>query len=118
MDEVYTPDIPAEAKLEPDVFCVPFDKDGKPSELNTVWDLRVGKKVRLTGGPYEGDIGVITEKSVDGHYKIKFSDSIHPVFSIKRRPFFLWLGSWWIESAVKGLGICPISNLIPLVTVE
>ena len=50
-EEVYIPDIPADFKLEEDVYLIPFDKEGKPSsEEKTVWDLRIGKKIGITGG--------------------------------------------------------------------
>ena len=81
-----------------DVLRVPFDREGRPTtdpERMETWDLRVGRRVRLTGGTYAGDVGTIMEKSADGSYRIRFEDSVHPTFNVKRRPFSLWLGSWW-----------------------
>jgi len=118
-DYMYVPDVPVAACLTEDVVLVPFDEHGEPS-LNggtMVWDLRVGRRVRLTGGPYKGDVGTVKEKSADGHYRIRFEESIHPCFNVKRRPFSLWLGSWWLQQATHGIGIVP-GGRIPLVNVE
>lgn len=103
--------------VEEDVFLVPFDRDGNPSSSRTVWDLREGKRLRLTGGPYSGDIGTVIGKNDAGHYRIRFVDSINPIFKAKRRPFSLWLGSWWLEEVTKGYGICP-GGPMPLVNVD
>ena len=96
-----------------DVFHVPFDPEsGLYSEVKTtIWDLRIGARIRLTGGPYEGDEGTVVEKSAEGHYKVRFKDSMHPVFNVRRRTFSLWLGSWWIEMAMLGHGIVPGGKL-------
>ena len=48
----------------------------------------MGKLVRLTGGPYEGDIGRVVEKNQSGDYRIRFTESIEPRFG-NRRPFSL-----------------------------
>merc|ERR1719498_1356478 len=123
MTHVHTPEVAPTARLpgtDDDVFLVPFDAKGDPAPRNTppmVWDLRVGQRVRLTGGPYAGDEVTVREKSADGHYRIRFEDSINPTFGVKRRPFSLWLGSWWIEEATHGFGITP-GGRIPLVNVN
>ncbi|KAH3765168.1 NAD-dependent protein deacetylase sirtuin-7 [Pelomyxa schiedti] len=85
-----------------------------PTESFTVWNLSIGTQVQLTGGPFEGDVGVITKKSPEGHYCVHITDSLNKVLNIKRRPFSLWLGNWWIEMATKGYGICPGGKL-PLI---
>jgi hypothetical protein len=79
--------------------------------------LRIGKKVKLTGGPYVGDIGTCIKKSEDGHYCFKFENSVNETFGIKRRPFTLWMGSWWLEMATHGKGIVP-GGKIPIVPVS
>ena len=102
-------------KEEEDVFQVPFDPTTGLLSSNKLtgpeksmrWDLRIGARVRLTGGPYEGDEGVIIAKSAEGHYKVRFSESIHPIFNVRRRTFCLWLGCWWIETVLLGHGIVP-----------
>lgn len=105
--------------VEEDVFRVPFDADGNPAQdgSKTIWDLRVGSRVRLTGGPYEGDVGTIIEKNEAGHYRIRVVGSVHPIFKARRRPFSLWLGNWWLEEATKGYGIVP-GGPIPVVNVD
>jgi NAD-dependent SIR2 family protein deacetylase len=122
-DEPYTWRVPADVLLAEDVFRVPFDAtSGDPlahgaAEDPTQWmtlNLCVGQHVRLTGGTYEGDIGQVKEKAADGSYRIRFEDSIHPTFNVKRRPFSLWLGSWWLYEAAHGHGIVPGGKL-PLV---
>jgi len=116
MDARYEPDLEDGAFVEDDVFLVPFDADGNPCEEKMTWDLREGKCVKLTGGPYEGDVGTIMAKNQNGDYRIRFVDSINPMFNAKRRPFSLWLGNWWLEQATKGLGIVP-GGKIPFVNV-
>lgn len=118
MDHVHEPECAAGSVVEEDVFLVPFDQEGNPSQSSLMtWDLRLGNRVKLTGGPYAGDIGEIMEKSEAGHYRIRFENSINPTFNMKRRPFSLWLGNWWTEEATKGFGICP-GGKIPFVNVE
>ena len=70
--------------------------DGEQNQL----DLRIGRRMRVTGGTYAGDVGTVVERR-DGHYRIKLEDSIHPIFNVKRRPFSLWLGSWWLAGYKK-----------------
>jgi len=119
MDAKYEPNLATGSFLEDDVFLVPFDKSGNPTSPTDrmVWNLSEGKRVRLTGGPYEGDVGTIMGKSAHGDYRIRFVDSINPMFKVKRRPFSLWMGNWWLEQATNGLGICPGGKL-PFVNVE
>lgn len=81
------------------------------------WDLRLGSYFRLTGGPYSGDIGKVSEKSADGHYKLRFEHSVDETFKTRRRPFGLWLGSWWVDEALSGRGIGP-GGPVPLVPAE
>jgi NAD-dependent SIR2 family protein deacetylase len=120
MDAVYAPRLAAGSQLSDDVVRVPFDAiNGEPCddpERWATWDLRVGRRVRLTGGPYAGDVGRVMEKSADGSYRIRFEDSVHPTFNVKRRPFSLWLGPWWLEAATHGHGIVP-GGRVPLVNV-
>jgi len=122
MGTEFTPSFPEGAVIGEDVFRVPFDGvSGRPvpheqTDRWSTWDLRAGRRLKLTGGPYEGDIGRVMEKSVDGAYRIRFEDSIHPVFNVKRRPFSLWMGSWWLQEATHGHGIVS-GGRIPVVNV-
>ena len=95
-----------------DVFRVPFDAEGYPSTTETqVWNLNVGERVKLTGGPYKNDVGEIVSKNQYGHYRLRFANSINPTFKVRRRTFSLWMGSWWIEMATHGRGIVPGGRL-------
>lgn len=122
MDAVFEPSIAEEALVAEDIVRIPFDGEtGEPipdePERWTTWDLRVGRRVKLTGGPYAGDVGTVMEKRADGSYRIRFEDSIHPTFNVKRRPFSLWLGPWWLQEASHGFGITP-GGRCPLVNVD
>ena len=122
MDHAFEPSVPTAARVpetdgSDDVLRVPFDREGRPTtepERMETWDLRVGRRVRLTGGTYAGDVGTIMEKSTDGSYRIRFEESVHPMFNVKRRPFSLWLGSWWLQEAAHGHGVVP-GGRMPLV---
>jgi NAD-dependent SIR2 family protein deacetylase len=90
--------------LQEDVFRIPFDSNGFFSEDEyQILDLRVGSWIQLTAGPYAHDIGQCTGKTSDGHYRIHFTESVHPVFNILRRPFTLTLGYWWIDLLTRGI---------------
>jgi len=124
MDHTYKPDCPEGSVVQEDVVLVPFDGEGRPSSKRTTWDLRVGKLLRITGGPYEGCVGQIIAKSRAGHYKVScknfnlvanaFADQQLPSHLMVKRDFSLWLGSWWLEGATKGFGIMP-GGKIPFV---
>merc|ERR1712224_568153 len=112
MDHVRVPVVAEGAMLEDDVFLVPFDDNGYFSDtVRSRLDLRVGRCLRIRGGPYDGDVGTIMEKSREGHYRIRVEDSVNPILKMKRRPFSLWLGNWWLEEITKGHGNCPSSGM-------
>jgi NAD-dependent SIR2 family protein deacetylase len=84
-----------------DVFRVPYTVGGiRQVDGNncTTLDLREGSKVRVTGGPYEGDYGEVLGKNKEGHYRIQFRHLV----GITKRPFTSVLGKWWIEAAASG----------------
>lgn len=126
MDHIHQPRCAEGTIIEEDVVLIPFDEEGRPSETKTTWDLRAGKLVKMTGGPYEGCVGQITGKSKAGHYKIScksfniagnaFADQQLPSHLMVKRDFSLWLGNWWLEEATKGFGILP-GGKIPIVNV-
>merc|ERR1711997_111647 len=67
----FKPYVKPECIVEPDVFLVPYDRNGRltddPDEM-TVWDLREGQKIIVGGGgPGEGFEGHIAGKQ-HGHY--------------------------------------------------
>jgi len=117
MSLAYQPQCADGSIVDEDVFLVPFDKDGCPNERKTTWDLRLGKRVKITGGPYEGCIGEMAGKTDAGHYKIAcknfniagnaFADQQLPSHLMVKRDFTLWLGNWWLEEATNGFGIMP-----------
>mmetsp|Transcript_486 Transcript_486/g.569 ORF Transcript_486/g.569 Transcript_486/m.569 type:complete len:316 (-) Transcript_486:386-1333(-) len=74
-------------------------------------DLREGAKVRITGGVYEGDEGVVTGKNAEGHYKIRFMHTINPKQNLKA-PMERVLGTWWVEAACNGT-----TPMIPVVSI-
>jgi NAD-dependent SIR2 family protein deacetylase len=117
MDAVCSPLTSGESN--PYVFQIPFTKEAVPSQRGLfgtktiTWDLSIGSTVKLTGGPYAGDVGTIVERSEEGHIRIRFENSINSTFMTKRRPFSLWMGSWWIEMALSGRGITPIDRGLP-----
>lgn len=93
---------------------------GRPAadpQQEMVWDLRVGQHVRLTGGPYNNDVGRVVDKSPDGHYKLRFEHSVDDTFNTRRRPFALWLGRWWVDEALRGRGIVP-GGPVPVVPAD
>ena len=70
MEHQFEPRLAEGSLVAEDVVRVPFDgATGEPrAGASTTWDLRVGKHVKLTGGPYEGDVGRVMEKSVCAKY--------------------------------------------------
>merc|ERR1712072_523784 len=117
MDHVYAPTHAEGSKVEEDVFMVPFNEEGFPSEEKTVWDLRLRRKVKLTGGPYIGDMGTIVSKDEAGHYLVSLKDTVPPQFRDKPLKLKMKLGNWFIEEATNGHGICP-GGPIPFVNVR
>jgi NAD-dependent SIR2 family protein deacetylase len=114
-------------ELNPDAVLIPFGQNGMPLQAASAeevdvnnfmkWDLSIGKRVKLTGGPYAGDVGTVVEKNADGHYRIRFADSVHPMFNVLRRPFSLWLGNWHLAEASFGYGI-EAGGPVPFVNVD
>jgi NAD-dependent SIR2 family protein deacetylase len=109
----YTPTVAPGSLVHEDVFVVPFDSRGRRSEATTQLDLRKGQRLRLTQGPYAGDVGTVVEKR-NGSYRLRFLDSVNPTFQVKRAPFSLWLGPWWLEELTHGRlspgALAPLAN--------
>lgn len=83
----------------------------------TKLDLRDDKKVRINIGPFAGDVGVMMGRNKDGHYRIQFR---HEIKSTDKNstgksfaaPVVRLFGSWFMESASKGLlPVFPISSI-------
>ena len=85
-----------------DYFYIPYNRhNGERSSISLSdqqqkigLDLREGARVRLTCGPYAGDVGEIVGKNRDGHYKIRFLHKLKPNKPL-RMPFERLLGRWW-----------------------
>jgi NAD-dependent SIR2 family protein deacetylase len=111
----YEPKVPEENKVEDHVVQIAFDNKGKPTRhgQTTSLDLRPGKFVKITGGSYKGDFGVV-QGMYGGHYAIRFAhiDQETGGCEVDCRLF----GNWWLEAGVKGHGVVP-GGLFPLVSV-
>jgi hypothetical protein len=91
-----------------DVYRVPYNSEGVRCDEYSLLDMREGSKMRLTGGPYQGDEGLILGKNREGHFRIQF----YHLVGKTRRPFESVLGSWWIQAAVQGdVELIPIVNI-------
>mmetsp|Transcript_2729 Transcript_2729/g.7521 ORF Transcript_2729/g.7521 Transcript_2729/m.7521 type:complete len:573 (-) Transcript_2729:63-1781(-) len=101
--------LPAQAVVGPHRYRVPYHttgagrkKAGGEGRAET-WDLRPGRKVRVTSGPGKGFTGEVVGQRGDGHYRIALpvireGDPKHG----KGLVHYL-LGEWWVHSAVNGL---------------
>ena len=67
----------------------------------TVLDLREGAKVRVTAGMFKGDLGTITGKNREGHYRVQIEHQIKKGGKLRAKVPKI-LGTWWVEAAVKG----------------
>jgi len=97
-------------KIKNDMYYIPYDNHGRLLSAEqrkvqkSILDLRVGKKVRITKGPFVGDIGEIIGKNIQGQYDICFQ---HKKGKMTRK-----LGSWWVETAIRGeADILPVHNV-------
>lgn len=92
-----------------DYFYIPYNRhNGERSSISLsdqqqkiCLDLREGARVRLTCGPYAGDVGEIVGKNRDGHYKIRFLHKLKPNKPL-RMPFERLLGRWWTKTLCNG----------------
>lgn len=90
---------------EEDLFVLP---DG----VSTL-DLRVGARLKVTSGPYEGDVGTVMSRDRDGHYTLRMANSVDPTFKKKLQPFNLVLGRWWVDECIAGHCIQPPCCNVP-----
>lgn len=102
--QLYTPAHPPSAVAGPDVFRVPYDDDGRRIGVGTrLWHLTPGTPVRVTAGPGEGYVGTVLGKTPDGHYRVRLPCQREGSDEQGRVAKVYVLGSWWTESAVRGL---------------
>ena len=101
--------VPTSAVVGDDLFRLPFSPSSGCYDATqaVTWDLRAGAHVKLLGGPYEGDVGTVVARDEEGHYRIRFADSVNPELNMMRRPFSLWLGGWWVGTLAEGRTVCP-----------
>lgn len=105
-DYKYSLQVPPNRQPEPDVFLVPYSKEGRylgevPVSEMLRWDLREDCKMVLTQGEFTGDHGDVVGRNPEGHFKIRFFHEIGRKKSFKA-PMERTLGMWWIEAAIKG----------------
>jgi len=92
-----------------DYFYIPYNRQSgeklsislSDQQQKIGLDLRKGARVRLTCGPYAGDVGEVVGKNRDGHYKIRFLHKLKPNKPL-RMPFERLLGRWWAETLCNG----------------
>ena len=114
----YQPDVPQDMKSA-EIYPIPYDEKtgvrladettrGREAVMTTL-DLREGAEVKLTGGPHAGMIGTVAGKDGMGHYNISVKVRVKGDFFT---PWPMTLGSWWVESAVKGLAetVCVVPH--------
>jgi len=92
-------------------FLVPYSLTGELNEINpeekTPWNLNVGSKLKLTGGPgvdFEGFVVSTPENvSSEGAYIVEFPCTREKSKEFGKIRSHYCLGTWWIEAACKGL---------------
>jgi len=103
--------VPEENRVEEHIFMVPYQTDGDLNETNPnekiPWNLNVGAKLKLTGGPGVGFEGVVvsTPENVksEGAYIVQFPCTREKSKEFGKITSQYCLGIWWIEAACKGL---------------
>lgn len=87
--------------------------DGSTCDL----DLREGAKVKLTGGMYEGDTGVMLGKNSAGHFRVQLRHLVKRKSKGKpaatgKTAVCRMMGAWWPETLVDGsVAIMPMVNI-------
>ena len=105
--------IPKNNHIPKDTFIVPYDENGKFSNVNKSYlCLQNGKKVKVTNGPGKGYFGYVNDKTKEGHYEIVLPiQREHHIDKGKKMTIYI-LGSWWIDSAINGkVKNLPIINI-------
>ena len=93
------------------VFDVPYAQETgelMASGERSAWNLEEGAVVRVTGGLYAGDVGVVVGRQREGHYKLQVQ---HAVNAKLRAKVALVLGHWFVSAAQRGaLARLPVVN--------
>lgn len=93
-------------------FGILFDQNGQsvsdPSDI-TLLDLTEGSFVKIVGGMFDGDCGVVTGvKGTDYHIRFFHHKSSRDKAAGRARvPLTKVLGGWWLLAGVAGLGVGP-----------
>lgn len=119
--KAYKLNIPKEKKAGKDRFLVPYDRDGNltedPSEM-IVWDLRVGKRMKVTAGAGVGFEGNVKAK-YGVHYVINLPCQYQKKDRFGKGIKGYTMGAWWVQTAVNGLWPkLPVVNVSPKLQCE
>jgi transcription antitermination factor NusG len=108
--------IPNKYRLDEHVLKVKYDENGHLQDdgdnNSFILDLSPGAKVRIVGGPYDGDLGEVSHINKGGNYAIQFMHAINKTTQVKK-PFMRVLGWWWVQAAVEGtVTTLPVVNCL------
>ena len=109
-EATYQPLLTAGVTSTPDVFRIPYDKDGKllcgDAVTKSTLDLRVGSRIKVNSGPHRSIRGKVIRKTVGGHYDIELAK-----VGLSTSTEVYKFGSWWVQAAVNGtMDEIPIVN--------
>jgi NAD-dependent SIR2 family protein deacetylase/transcription initiation factor IIF auxiliary subunit len=115
----YFPDIPDDCRVEDHVFLVPYLKSGENNDNSSAekiqWNLKVGTKLRLTGGPgvgFEGFVVHTPDQCKENAYIVQFPCTREKSKEFGKIPSKYCLGTWFVEAACKGLiPLLPVINI-------
>lgn len=103
-------------KVAENTFQIPYSKETGLLQNNgngTIIDLSTGAQVKLTAGPYEGDVGTVEGRTATGHYKLRFTHNTKKKSGkTVREQRLRTMGFWWVDGAVKGeVHMFPVMNV-------
>ena len=104
---------------QPWVYRVPYDRDGAKASSSSILDLRVGAKIKLTGGPGKGYVGRVMQVPAGAHgssaaasFCVRFPCTRENDPAQGQTLCSYALGGWMVEAALKGeLGELPVVNV-------
>jgi len=115
--KTFYPDVSPDCIIADHVYRVPYNKKGyltkKKSEM-VVWDLRPKSKIIVVEGPGKGFLGYMNGVKEDLHYTVCTPKQREGSAYHGKGIVAYTLGSWWIETATKGLwSHLPVCNTGP-----
>lgn len=116
----YEPNVPKEAKVDHDIFKIPYNVDGKLEknpEKWICWNLNAGQKMVVVSGPGEGFKGKMNGRAQgnSSHYSFCTKNIREGAISHGKSFCNYCIGSWWVETAVQGKWHqIPIVNIDPI----